>query len=165
MTRTLAYVIAGIVLLLDQLTKWLMVSVIELERLGSIPLIPSLNLTWVENRGVAMGLLDAGGSDISRWLLVVLTAGISAAVIWWINSERDRADLFAMSLILGGAIGNIIDRVRLGYVIDFVHFYVAEWSFYVFNVADAAISIGVGLLLLRAFFGKDAHAKKEEEHA
>ncbi|MHB9879631.1 signal peptidase II [Pacificimonas sp. ICDLI1SI03] len=164
MTARTAYVVAFIVFIADQLSKWWIVERLQLESLGSIPLLPFLNFTWVENVGIAMGLMQAG-SDLGRWLLVALTGGIAIAIVWWINSERDRTDLIAMALILGGAIGNIIDRVRLGYVIDFVHFYVGEWSFYVFNVADAAITIGVVLLLLRAFFGQNAHAKKEENHA
>lgn len=158
-----AYIIAAVVFIADQLSKWWIISGLKLESLGSVPLLPFLNLTWVENRGVAMGMFQAE-ADMGRWLLVALTAAIAGAIIWWINSERDSTDLAAMGLILGGAVGNIVDRVRLGYVADFVHFYIGEWSFYVFNVADAAITIGVGLLLLRAFFGNDAHVK-EEDHA
>ena len=162
MTATRAYLIAAIVFILDQLTKWWIVERLDLERLRSVALIPSLNFTWVENTGVAMGMLQAGDQDLMRWALVVITAGIAAAIIWWINSERDKVDLFAMSLILGGAIGNIVDRVRLGYVIDFVHFYVGNWSFYVFNVADAAISIGVAILLLRAFLWHEPQKRRNK---
>ena len=162
MTATRAYLIAAIVFILDQLTKWWVVERLDLERLRSVALIPSLNFTWVENTGVAMGMLQAGDQDLMRWALVVITAGIAAAIIWWINSERDKVDLFAMSLILGGAIGNIVDRVRLGYVIDFVHFYVGNWSFYVFNVADAAISIGVAILLLRAFLWHEPQKRRNK---
>ena len=163
MTARAAYLIALIVFLADQASKYWIVSQLQLERLGSVFLLPVLSLTWVENRGVAMGFLQAG-DDVARWLLVGLTGLIAAAIIWWINSERDSTDLAAMGLILGGALGNIVDRVRLGYVVDFVHLHAGEWDFYVFNVADAAITIGVALLLLRAFFGKDAHVK-EEDHA
>ncbi|MGB7404321.1 MAG: signal peptidase II [Pacificimonas sp.] len=161
MTATRGYLIAALIFLADQISEYWIVSIVELERIGSIPILPSFNLTWVENRGVAMGLFEAG-SDVGRWLLVGLTAAIAAAIIWWMNNERDRVDLFAMSLVLGGAIGNIVDRVRLGYVVDFVHLYWRDYDFYVFNVADASITVGVGLLLLRAFFGEDAHARKED---
>ncbi|MGB3722224.1 MAG: signal peptidase II [Pacificimonas sp.] len=164
MTARSAYLIAAIVFIADQLSKWWIISGLKLESLGSVPLLPFLSFTWVENRGVAMGLFQAE-ADIGRWLLVILTGAIAAAIIWWINSERDSTDLAAMGIILGGAIGNIVDRVRLGYVADFVHLHWGDWSFYVFNVADAAITIGVGLLLLRAFFGTDAHIEEEKDHA
>lgn len=161
MTATRAYILAALVFVLDQLSKLWVVNGLELERLGSVPLIPSLSLTWVENTGVAMGMLEAGGEDIARWGLVVLTAAIALAIIWWINSERDDVDLAAMGLILGGAIGNIVDRARLGYVIDFVHFYIGDWSFYVFNIADAGISVGVAVLLLRAFLWPDGQKRSQ----
>ncbi|MBZ6380062.1 signal peptidase II [Pacificimonas flava] len=163
MTARVAYVVALLIFVVDQVTKWLIVDVVRLHEVGSIPLIPVLSLTWVENTGVAMGFLQAGDADIMRWGLVILTLGIAAAIVWWIDSERDRVDLFAMSLILGGALGNILDRARLGYVIDFVHFHVGDWSFYVFNVADAAISIGVVILLLRAFLWHEPQKRRKAE--
>ncbi|MEE4348905.1 MAG: signal peptidase II [Pacificimonas sp.] len=163
MTARLAYVIALAVFVIDQVTKWLIISVVELESRGSIPIIPSLNLTWVENTGVAMGLFQAGDVDFMRWLLVAVTVAIAGGIVWWINSERDRVDLFAMALILGGALGNILDRARLGYVVDFVHFYIADWSFYVFNVADASITVGVTILLLRAFLWPEGEKRRKTQ--
>jgi signal peptidase II len=147
-----AYVLAGMVFLLDQLTKWWIIHVVELQARGSIPLLPVLSLTWVENRGVSMGLFTAG-SDVARWALVVVTAAIAVGVAWWIRREAHWIEQAALGLILGGALGNIVDRIRFGYVVDFVHLHAGRWSFYVFNVADAAITIGVAVLLLRALFG------------
>lgn len=146
-----AYGLAAAIFLADQLSKYWVIYGLELESRGSVGFLPFWSWTWVENRGVSMGMLQADG-DLGRWLLVALTAAIAAAVAYWINSERDWQDLIAMGLILGGALGNIVDRIRLGYVVDFVHLHVSSWSFYVFNVADAAITIGVILMLLRAFF-------------
>ena len=156
MTPVRAYLIAAFVFIADQLSKFWIMEGLDLDTIGHVPLLPFLSFTWVENTGVAMGMLDGGGADFARWGLVVLTGAISIAILWWINGERDRTDLFAMSLILGGALGNIVDRIRLGYVADFIHVFVGDWSFYVFNVADAAISIGVAILLIRAFFWPDA---------
>jgi signal peptidase II len=127
---------------------------LELEALRTVPLLPVLSLTWVENYGVSMGLLQAEGW--MRWVLVAVTAGIALAVAGWIWRERERWELLALGLVLGGALGNIVDRVRFGYVVDFVHLHTSlrpdAWSFYVFNVADAAISGGVAVLLARALW-------------
>ena len=87
---------------------------------------------------------------MARWLLVGVTAVIAVAVAVWITREKARADVVALGLILGGALGNIVDRIRFGYVVDFLHFFWGEHSFWVFNVADAAITAGVLILLSRA---------------
>jgi signal peptidase II len=91
-----------------------------------------------------------------RWLLVLLTAGIAAGVLWWMLREKKRPDVVALGLVLGGALGNILDRTRLGYVVDFADLHFGNWRpFLVFNVADAAITIGVLILLIRALFVRD----------
>ncbi len=93
-----------------------------------------------------------------RWLLVALTAGIAAGVAWWMIREKKLPDVIALGLVLGGALGNILDRVRFGYVIDFADLHFGEWRpFLVFNVADAAITIGVAILLIRALFVREKH--------
>jgi signal peptidase II len=143
------YAIAAIVLLLDQLSKYWIVAILRLPEIGFIELLPVFRLTYVENIGVSMGLLRAG-SDLERWVLVGLTGAIAAAVAGWILRERSRPDVMALGLVLGGALGNIVDRIRFGYVVDFLHFFVGERSFWVFNVADAGITIGVLWLLIRA---------------
>jgi signal peptidase II len=148
MTRR-AYSLAALVFLLDQLTKWWIIHVVKLEAKVSIPILPFLSLTWVENRGVSMGLFTAD-SEIGRWALVALTAVIATIVAIWIRRERHGPESVALGLVLGGALGNIVDRIRFGHVVDFVHLHAGPWSFYVFNVADAAISLGVAILLLRA---------------
>jgi signal peptidase II len=147
------YSLAALVFLLDQASKWWIVSVVGLEARGSIPILPVFSLTWVENRGVSMGLLTAD-SNLGRWLLVALTGLIAAVVAVWIRREKQWPEALALGLVLGGALGNIVDRIRFGYVVDFVHLHWGPWSFYVFNVADAAISVGVAILLLRALLGK-----------
>lgn len=146
---TLGYGIAAAVLLIDQLTKWLIVSVARLPERGFIDVLPVFRLTYVENVGVSMGLLRAG-SDLERWGLVAVTGAIALAVALWLRRERQAPDIIGLGLVLGGAVGNIIDRIRLGYVVDFLHFFIGARSFWVFNVADAAISCGVLWLLIRA---------------
>lgn len=151
MTAAKGYVVAAAIFVVDQLVKLWIIAGIGLQAKGSINLLPVLSLTWVENRGVSMGLLQADGAK-ERWILTAVTALIAAGVAWWMRKETNRVDILALALVLGGALGNIVDRVRFGYVVDFVHVHVGTWSFYVFNVADAAITIGVAILLLRAFF-------------
>ena len=147
--KRLGFGIAAVVFLLDQLTKYWIINVVQLVERGSIEVLPFFRLTYVGNIGVSMGLFNAY-TAVGRWFLVAVTGAIAAAVAVWIAREKARADVIALGLILGGALGNIVDRVRFGYVVDFLHFFWGEHSFWVFNVADAAISTGVLLLLSRA---------------
>ena len=160
--RAVGYGLALVVFVLDQIVKYWIIDGVRLQSRGSIDVLPFFNLTWVENRGVSMGMLTADG-DLGRWLLVALTAAISAGVAAWLWRERNRLDVVALGLVLGGAIGNIVDRIRFGYVVDFLHFFWGEWHFYVFNVADAAITVGVILLLLRALLRGDGGTRAESE--
>lgn len=147
--KRLGYTIAVVVFCLDQLSKYWVTSILDLRTRGYVDLLPVFDLTWVENRGVSMGLFRAAG-DMERWLLVVVTLAIAVGVAWWIAREASRTDVAALGLVLGGALGNIVDRVRYGYVVDFFHVFWHDHHFYVFNVADAAITVGVIILLLRA---------------
>lgn len=149
------YLVAAAIAIVDQLSKFWIVDLIQLPQRGQIELLPILNFTWVENRGVSLGMLTAS-SDTQRWLLVALTAAIAVGVAWWIWREARRWDVFALGLVLGGAIGNIADRIRFGYVADFIDLHIGDFQpFLVFNVADAAITIGVVILVLRAFLLRD----------
>ncbi len=160
-----AYLTALGILVADQLTKWIMIGPLDLEQVRQIVLLPIFNFTWVQNFGISLGLAQAQ-NDTHRWLLVALTAGIAIAVAWWIRREDKAGDRFSLGLVLGGAIGNIVDRVRFGYVVDFLDLHFGELRpFYVFNVADAAISIGVVILLLRALLVRDKPPEGTNEHA
>ncbi|MFZ4688322.1 MAG: signal peptidase II [Polymorphobacter sp.] len=147
--KRLGYSLAAIVFILDQISKYWITAIVRLPERGFIDVLPFFKLTFVGNIGVSMGLFRAN-SDTARWLLVAATGAIAAAVAVWIAREKQRYDALALGLVLGGALGNIVDRVRYGYVVDFLHFFWGEHSFWVFNVADAAISCGVLLLLARA---------------
>ncbi len=152
---------------LDQIVKALVVSVADLPAKLTIEVLPIFRLAWVKNYGISMGFLTAG-SDSERWLLVIVTAGIAIAVLFWLWRETNPLDGAALGLVLGGAMGNITDRVRLGYVADFLDLHFGDMHpFLVFNVADAAITIGVLLLVLRAFFAREREeeAPAEDIHA
>lgn len=134
---------------------------IGLDGLGYVrTLLPIFDLRFVPNIGVSLGLLPADGVTM-RWVLVALTGCIAAGVAWWMSRETHRQDLVALGLVLGGAIGNIVDRVRLGYVVDFADLHFGTWRpFLVFNVADAAITVGVLILLIRALLVRDRSKAK-----
>jgi signal peptidase II len=154
---------AAVLLVADQLTKLGVTHGLGLDAMSeAVTLTPFFALRFVANHGVSLGLLHAD-DNMTRWALVALTAAISAGVAVWMFRERERQDRIALGLILGGALGNIADRVRLGYVVDFADLHIGEWRpFLVFNLADAAITIGVLVLLVRAFLMRDKRADPSE---
>ncbi|HVM37877.1 MAG TPA: signal peptidase II [Sphingomicrobium sp.] len=161
----LGFLVAAVIFVADQLTKWLMIGPLQLQQVGQITLLPIFNLTWTENYGISLGLLNAT-TETGRWLLVAMTAAIAAGVAYWLTREKNRGDQLALGMVLGGALGNILDRTRFGYVVDFADLHFGGFRpFLVFNVADAAISIGVAILLLRAFFARKEQAEENIEHA
>jgi signal peptidase II len=164
--RLLGFVVAFIVFALDQLTKWIVTGPLGVDQIGDqIVLLPIFNLTYVENNGISLGLLNAT-NDVGRWMLVALTSAIAVGVAVWIGREKNRIDQMALGLVLGGALGNILDRARHGYVVDFADLHFGEFRpFLVFNVGDAAISIAVVILLLRAFLTRKEESKETAEHA
>lgn len=161
--RPLGLSIAVITLLLDQLIKYTVTYPLALKSRADegIELLSFFRLRWLENRGVSMGFFHAS-SDAARWALVAMTMVIATFVAVWMWRERARHDVAALGLVLGGAIGNIIDRVRLGYVIDYADLHIGEWRpFLIFNLADAAITIGVLILLARALLLREKSPKTE----
>ena len=136
--------------LADQLSKFAAVGALQFQQ--PRPVIPGFNLTLMHNPGAAFSFLaNAGGWQ--RWFFIALATGISLLLVVMIRQTEASARLHraGLVLVLGGAIGNLIDRVRLGYVIDFVELYYRQWSWPAFNVADRAITVGAGLLLWGAF--------------
>lgn len=160
--RAFAYLIAMLIFVADQLSKWFVAGPLGLQLEGQqVKLLPIFDLTRVHNHGISLGLAQAE-NDTQRWILVAITAAIAVGVAWWIRKEEARGDQLALAMVLGGALGNIVDRVQFGYVFDFLDLHFGAFRpFYVFNVGDAAISIGVVILLLRAFFVPDS--KKGEK--
>lgn len=156
--KRIGLTVALLVFIADQLSKWIVTYPLGLQQKGVIDLISIFDLRWVENRGVSLGFLTAQ-SDTARWLLVAMTAAIATGVLAWLWREKNRWDAVALSFVLGGALGNIVDRVRYGFVVDFADLHFGEFRpFLVFNVADAAISIGVVLLIARAVLVRDKTA-------
>ena len=138
---------AVVVLAADQASKYWVLRILDLPDLGSIAVLPVLNLTMVWNHGVTFGMFNHLGSW-GGFVLAALALGIVAALgVWLWRAERGLVAV-ALGAIGGGAVGNVIDRARFGAVVDFIHAHVASWSWYVFNVADAAIVCGVGALVL-----------------
>jgi signal peptidase II len=161
--RILGLSIAAAIFVLDQATKWVVVYLLQLPQRQQIELLPVFRLFYVKNPGVSMGFLTAE-SDVARWLLVAMTAAIATFVTVWLWREKNRGDAVALSFVLGGALGNILDRARLGYVVDFADLHFGDFHpFLVFNVGDAAITIGVLLLLVRALLTRERTSPPEEE--
>lgn len=160
--RKLGLTIAGSIFVVDQLVKWIVTYPLQLRQRQVIEILPIFDLRWVENYGVSMGFLTADG-ELGRWLLVGLTAAIAIAVLIWMWREKRRDDAIALSLVLGGALGNILDRIRFGHVVDFADLHFGDiHPFLVSNVGDAAITIGVLLLVVRALFTRDPKPGKDK---
>ena len=144
--------VSVVVLLLDQCTKLLADAMLVLHQ--QVTLVPYLALFKAYNPGAAFSFLgDASGWQ--RWFFIVLAVIVIAVLLVWLRrlSAEERATSLALSLILGGAAGNLVDRLVYGYVIDFIDVYYGSWHWPAFNVADMAISVGAFLLLLDAFRG------------
>ena len=157
----LGFGIAALIFALDQLTKWIMLGPLQLREVGVHYLLPIFQFTYTENNGISLGLLNAT-NPTGRWMLVALTGAIALGVAYWIGKEKNRADQAALGLVLGGALGNILDRIRHGYVVDFADLHFGNFRpFLVFNVGDAAITIGVVILLLRAFLTRKEPSEGE----
>jgi len=141
--------LSAVVVLLDQWTKYLAIHHLSL----NIPkaVMPFFNLTLSHNKGSAFGFLNQMGEG-ATWLFAGVAVAASVFLIFWLYRLRNQHGLaMALSLILGGAVGNLLDRVQHGYVIDFLDFYVGTWHWYAFNIADAAIVLGAMVLLVDAF--------------
>ncbi len=136
--------LAAVVIVLDQITKQLVVR--SLEWFDVVPLLPNLNLVHMRNTGAAFSMM----SNAPPAVFVLLGTAVSIGILIWLrrNPRGQTILATALTLIMGGALGNVIDRVTRGHVVDFIDFYVGSWHFAAFNVADTAISIGTALLIL-----------------
>jgi len=138
---------AVVVLVVDQVSKWWVLNILHLPEIRQIVLLPVLNLTMVWNPGVTFGLLHAVG----QWSALLLAAVALAVVVGlglWLRRAESILVAVALGAIMGGAVSNIIDRLRHGAVVDFIQAHIGAWSWYVFNVADAAIVCGVAALVI-----------------
>ena len=154
--RNRGLAIAAAIFILDQVVKALVLGPLGLRVEGdSVYVMPFFSFTLVHNIGVSLGMFNAT-TDAARWGLVILTSAIGLFVARWLWREKNAIDASGLGLILGGAFGNVIDRVRFGHVTDYADLHFGNFRpFLVFNIADAAITIGVLVLLARALFAKD----------
>ena len=142
------------VLLLDQLSKWLVFQHLQYRILKVLPV---LNFRLALNRGAAFSFLGtAGGWQVVFFSVIALV--VSVVILVWLSrlAATERLQALALSLVLGGAIGNVLDRVRLGYVIDFIDFHIGSWHYATFNIADIGICVGAFLLVVNVWFLKKA---------
>ena len=151
--RFLAWIsVAILIVAADQATKWAIIEWVPLY--DKVPINSFLNLTHQQNRGAAFSFL-ADQSGWQRWFFVTLASAVSILILAWLWRIRKDGPLVlvaGLSLVLGGAVGNLIDRAVLGYVTDFIQVWFGDWAFPSFNVADSAISVGAALLIIDAFF-------------
>lgn len=142
--------ISALVIVIDQATKRVVDTTMQLYQ--SIELIPCFQLTYLRNQGAAFSFLSGAGGW-QRWFFIGLAIVASVFICFWLKklNRSQRWEAVAWSLVLGGALGNLIDRILYGYVIDFLDVYVGEWHWPAFNVADSAITVGVVMLLLDSF--------------
>lgn len=150
--RTTGLILAALIYGLDQWIKRMVDGPWGLRALGDhLPLLPFFDLTRTHNYGVSLGMLTADSVEM-RWGLVALTATIALVVLVWLLRERTMGEVLPLAMVLGGALGNIHDRVRLGYVLDYADFHIGDFRpFLIFNLADAAITVGVVIILARSF--------------
>ncbi|MGH8313315.1 MAG: signal peptidase II [Gammaproteobacteria bacterium] len=146
--------LSAAVILLDQLSKWLVAS--HLAVYDSIRVLAVFNLVLIHNPGAAWSFL-AGASGWQRWFFTILALVVSAAIVVWLRflpRREFRWRACALALVLAGAVGNVIDRLWHGYVIDFLQFHYQGWYYPAFNLADSAITVGAAMLILEGLFSR-----------
>ncbi len=154
--------LSALVIAFDQVTKYMVTDSLQLFQ--SIPIMPSLNLVLAHNTGAAFSFLsDAGGWQ--RWFFAVLAIAVSIVIVVWLKrlKKNERRLAVALSLVLGGAVGNVWDRIVHGYVVDFIDVYYGDWHWPAFNVADSAICVGAALLIIDALFNRNDQSQTEKQ--
>ena len=149
--------LAAVVIVADQASKLWIVHGIDLPRLGKIEISGIFDLSYVENRGASFGMLHG-----MRWLLALISLGVSLGLAWWLGRLQRPVAAIGVGLIIGGALGNLYDRLAYGYVVDFLDFS-GLWFPWVFNIADAAINVGIAFLLLDAWRTGQAEKRAEKQ--
>ena len=144
-----------VIFVFDQLTKAWILGLLEANNYRPIEVTSFFNLVLVINRGVSFGLFNSGGNE-SHWLLILLPGLVVVWLLFWMLRSKDVVATLGLSFVIGGAIGNITDRIFRPGVIDFFDFHAAGWHFWAFNIADSAISVGVVLLIYDAIFGNQS---------
>ena len=151
--RLTALTLAALIFVLDQASKLYVLYILELEFSGPLTINPYIDLILVWNRGISYGLFQQH-ADWGRYGLVLLSVGATIGLTIWLFRTPVKTIMFGTILLIGGALGNALDRILYGAVVDFVLLHWQEWQWYVFNVADAAIVAGVLLLLYDSLLGE-----------
>jgi len=154
--RAIGFAIALVIFIADQWVKYFVVETLGLDQIGEQHLLlPFFDFTRTNNYGVSLGMFEATSMEM-RWILVGVTAVIAGVVAVWMLREKLLGDIIALAMVLGGALGNIRDRWMHGYVIDYADLHFGDFRpFLIFNIADAAITIGVVIILARALFMRE----------
>ncbi|HET8727136.1 MAG TPA: signal peptidase II [Alphaproteobacteria bacterium] len=148
----LGLLVAAVVLVADQVTKWVILDLVMAPP-RTIEVTPFFNLVMVWNRGVSFGMF-ANEADMMRWVLIAVAAAITVVMLVWLKRADRGFVAVALGLIIGGAVGNVVDRLRFGAVADFLDLHLMGYHWPAFNVADAGITIGVALLVIDSLFGR-----------
>ncbi len=161
--RVIGVLLALAIFAVDQWVKKFVVEDLGLTHVGDhYPLLPFFDLTRTNNYGVSLGMFEATSME-TRWILVGVTAVIALFVAIWMMREKLLGEIIALALVLGGALGNIVDRYQYGYVIDYADFHIGTFRpFLIFNVADAAITLGVVFILARALFMREKPSNEQD---
>ncbi len=163
MTLRLGLAVAVLLFAADQASKWWVLERLRLPELRNVPLLElgpvGLDLSMVWNRGVTFGLLSGDG-PWNHLILALLAGGIAVFLLRWLARAETRAVAVALGAVIGGAVGNVADRLRFGAVVDFVDAHAWGWHWYVFNIADAGIVCGVAALIADALFRRAPEAKQ-----
>ena len=153
----LGLALAAVVLVLDQASKWWLLEIVGMPFRPPIVVTPFFNLVMVWNRGVSFGLF-AHEDALMPYVLSGVAIAVSTGLFVWLSRADRRWIAVALGLVIGGAVGNVIDRLRFGAVADFFDLHVAGWHWPAFNVADAAIVVGVAMILADGLFGRHHNA-------
>ncbi|MEZ5564466.1 MAG: signal peptidase II [Gammaproteobacteria bacterium] len=154
--------VTALVVIFDQYTKRLIMATFEL--FDRLPVLPFFDIVRLHNTGAAFSFL-ANASGWQNWFFTIVAVTISAIILWWLfRQPAGRVVMpLGLALVLGGAIGNLIDRLQHGYVVDFILVYYDRWAFPAFNIADSAITVGVALLLIDGFFLERNRARQSTD--
>ncbi len=151
--------LASLVMAADQASKFWVLRIFDLPGRVSVEILPFFNLTMVWNAGISYGLFkqyDPAG----QWLIAAFMLGIVGLILFWLIQQPTRLMTIMAGLVIGGALGNLYDRLTYGAVVDFIHLHAAGYDWYVFNLADAAIVIGGGLMILESLFSAQGDGKR-----
>lgn len=142
--------ISALVMIADQISKWLLLK--YLVETKEYAILPFFNIVVVHNKGVSFGMFKDLPEFVGPWLLSGLAIAICAFFLLWITKVENKMQPAAIALVIGGALGNVVDRLRFGSVVDFLDFHIGNWHWPAFNIADSAVCIGVAILIIHSLF-------------